>query len=115
MDIRVKTGKSGNVYYKSLILWIKSSSRKLLFSNQLYSSSDRKNFGNDVQSLSELPVSEVDFDVAQSKEKHLKSTFMLMSANKNVPSNKQDLPSLLSIEKRVITVPKVPSLLPSIL
>lgn len=63
IDLKTKAGKSSNMNYKDLNLWIKRYGCKLFFSNWLYLSDDRNNLGNNIQLPSKLPISEINLDI----------------------------------------------------
>ena len=63
----------------------------------------------------DMTLHKVDFNVTQGKKGIPRVTSILMSANKNIFSKKQNFSSLSSIKKEAITMLKLSNLDPSII
>lgn len=114
MNIRAGIDGSSNMYHEDIMPWIKNCSYKLFFSNQLHLLAGEKNLNDSIQLLSELRLMKLILILLKVRKNILKTTCILMSANRKIFPKKRDFPFLFSTKKEVITIPKIWNLLPSI-
>lgn len=110
----IKDGERCYINHEDLIFQIKSCYYNLCFSNHPHLLGGEYNLSGDIRVPSKLLVIEIVLTLLKVRKDILKATFMRMSANIKVFSKKWNFLSLFSTRNKVIIIPYIPSLQPSI-